>query len=47
VELRRKELVRESIGIVGRRVEAITVKNKMAPPLRTGVLSLGFGEGFP
>jgi recombination protein RecA len=46
VELRRGELIRESIGVVGRRVEVIAVKNKLAPPLRTGTLRLVFGEGF-
>jgi RecA/RadA recombinase len=46
IELKQRALIRETFDIVGTRVEATTIKNKVAPPLRVTTLDLMFGEGF-
>jgi recombination protein RecA len=46
VQLTRREPIRGPLGVVGGRVDATTVKNKLAPPLRTASLELVYGKGF-
>jgi RecA DNA recombination protein len=46
LELRTEEALRENGLIIGRRVRAVTAKNKVAPPLRATDLTLLYGRGF-